>query len=152
MKTLNSIAALALLVAGCFAAPSADARGFASEPPAWAASLRHGDAKCTTAADKARQRAIAQGISPSRMQWLYGRKPFEKIGHVSLVIDGWIVVDNGGLGRNLWGDSICRGNVCTLKDARRGLEESFLESATVAVREEIPQGDWSMHIAASAED
>jgi hypothetical protein len=124
----------------------ASASGFFSSPPAWAAALRSSKAECSKAADQSRLLAIASGISTDRIQWLYGRKPFDREGHVSLVIDGWIVVDNGGLGRNLWNAAICPGNVCSLEDARRGLEESFLESASVAVRSEVAVGDWSVRI------
>ena len=101
-----------------------------------------------TAAGEAKAKALVSGVQPQRMQWLYGRKPFQEVGHVSLVIDGWIVVDNGGLGRNLWGQAICPGNVCTLKEARRGYEESFLEDANLALRQEVAIGDWHGLVAA----
>ncbi len=61
---------------------------------------------------------------------------------MSLVIDGWIVVDNGGLGRNVWGERTCLGDVCSLAEAQRGYDESFLEPATLALREEFAHGAW----------
>jgi hypothetical protein len=142
--TLGAVLSLALV-------GTAGARGLLKEPPAWAAQVKSTRAQCTEAANEARNRALAQGVDPSRMQWLYGKKPFEKVGHVSLVIDGWIVVDNGGLGRNMWGDAICRGNVCTVGEARRGLEQSFLESSSLALREEFAAGEWAVRVAASGE-
>jgi hypothetical protein len=91
-------------------------------------------------------------IDESRMSWLYGRKPFETEGHVSLVIDGWIVVDNGGLGANLWGEPICPGSVCTVKEAKRGYEESFMESATLAVRGDFAPSMWNEKIRVAKAD
>lgn len=129
----------------------ANARELLKNPPAWIAQIKSARAQCTEAANEARNRALAHGISPDRMHWLYGKKPFEKVGHVSLVIDGWIVVDNGGLGRNAWGDAICRSNVCTVKEARRGLDESFIESASLALREEFGAGEWAVRVAASGD-
>lgn len=126
----------------------ASAGGFFKQPPKWMSDLRSMASLCTTAADEAKGKALAKGVEPHRMQWLYGRKPFQEVGHVSLVIDGWIVVDNGGLGRNVWGEPICPGNVCTLKEARRGYEESFLEDANLALRQEVAMGEWRGLVAA----
>lgn len=142
-------AALALLaLAGCSSARM-DAM-FGSELPGWALDVRSDQQRCTDAAAEAKARALAMGIAPERMQWLYGRKPFDAAGHVSLVIDGWIVVDNGGLGRNVWGERICAGDVCSLDEAQRGYDEHFLEPATLALRHEFGQGEWTARIAASA--
>lgn len=137
-RNLCRFAAIVLFAA--VASPAS--AGLFKQPPQWVSELRSMAALCTTAADQARGNALASGIAPQRMQWLYGRKPFRDVGHVSLVIDGWIVVDNGGLGRNVWGDAICPGNICTLKEARRGYEESFLEDSNVALRQEVAMGDW----------
>ena len=145
-RNRNALSFTSRIVAGALllcAAATSNAGGFLRDPPKWVAELRSNDALCTSAADEAKAKAIAMGIAPSRMSWLYGRKPFRDVGHVSLVIDGWMVVDNGGLGRNVWGDQICPGDVCTVKEARRGYDESFLESATLAVRTEVALGDWS---------
>jgi hypothetical protein len=120
---------------------------FGAELPGWTADVRSAKNLCTDAAAEAKSRALAMGIAAERMQWLYGRKPFEQAGHVSLVIDGWIVVDNGGLGANVWGERICLGDVCSLAEARRGYDESFLESASLALRGEFAQGEWSGRIA-----
>lgn len=135
----------ALSLAGCSAARM-DAM-FGAELPGWALDVRSDAQRCTDAAAEAKSRALAMGIAPERMQWLYGRKPFEDAGHVSLVIDGWIVVDNGGLGRNVWGERICAGDVCSLDEARRGYDEHFLEPASLALREEFAQGEWTSRIA-----
>ncbi len=124
--------------------------GLLRSPPEWTAQLRSTQTLCTVAAEEARAKAVKAGISPDRMQWLYGKKPFEQVGHVSLVIDGWIVVDNGGLGRNVWGDTICAGNVCTLDEAQRGLEDSFLESASLAVRDEYGPVEWAERVASAS--
>jgi hypothetical protein len=137
-RNLRRLSAIVLLAA--FASPAS--AGLFKQPPKWVGELRSMAALCTTAAEQARNKALDSGIAPSRMQWLYGRKPFNDVGHVSLVIDGWIVVDNGGLGRNAWGDAICPDNICTLKEARRGYEESFLEDASVALRQEVALGEW----------
>lgn len=142
-KSTSVFARLAIGAVLFATAACANAGGFLKDPPKWVAELRSNDALCTSAADEAKAKALAMGISPSRMSWLYGRKPFREVGHVSLVIDGWMVVDNGGLGRNVWGDAICPGNVCTVKEARRGYDESFMESATLAVRTEVALGEWS---------
>lgn len=147
MKTHRVIGTVLAILIASFACSTATATGYLSKVPAWASALRSSHAQCATAADEARLRAIASGIAPERLQWLYGRKPFDAVGHVSLVIDGWIVVDNGGLGRDLWGAAICSGNVCSLKDAQRGFDESFLESANVAVRTEVGRGEWSTRVA-----
>jgi hypothetical protein len=132
-------------LAGCSAARM-DAM-FGAELPGWALDVRSDLQRCTDAAAEAKSRALAMGIAPERMQWLYGRKPFEQAGHVSLVIDGWIVVDNGGLGRNVWGERICAGDVCSLDEASRGYDEHFLEPASLALREEFAQGEWTSRIA-----
>jgi len=124
---------------------------FGEELPAWTADVRSSKDRCTEAAAEAQTRALAMGIAPERMQWLYGRKPFAEAGHVSLVIDGWIVVDNGGLGRNVWGDRICVGDVCSLVEAQRGYDESFLESASLALRAEFAHGEWVGRIAMNEE-
>jgi hypothetical protein len=136
----NILRLAAVLLLAAVASPAS--AGLFKQPPKWVAELRSMAALCTTAAEQARGNALASGIAPTRMQWLYGRKPFRDVGHVSLVIDGWIVVDNGGLGRNVWGEAICPGNVCTLKEARRGYEESFLEDANLALRQEVAMGEW----------
>lgn len=134
---------------GCAAAPAGGR--FGDDLPGWTADVRSDKQRCTEAADEARTRALAMGIAPERMQWLYGRKPFEDAGHVSLVIDGWIVVDNGGLGRDVWGERICAGDVCSLDEARRGYDESFLEPASLALRTEFAQGEWFGRVAALAD-
>lgn len=146
LRALAGLAATALL-AGCSAA-RVDAM-FGEALPGWALDVRSSQSRCTDAAAEAKARALAIGIAPERMQWLYGRKPFEDAGHVSLVIDGWIVVDNGGLGRNVWGERICAGDVCSLDEAMRGYDEHFLEPAALALREEFAQGEWTARIAAS---
>lgn len=138
----------AAVVLFALVASPAFAGGLFKQPPKWVAELRSAASLCTTAAGEAKAKALVSGVQPQRMQWLYGRKPFQEVGHVSLVIDGWIVVDNGGLGRNLWGQAICPGNVCTLKEARRGYEESFLEDANLALRQEVAIGDWHGLVAA----
>jgi hypothetical protein len=136
------IARVALLLTLAFAASAVQAK----DPPKWAAELRSGKSLCTQAAEEAKAKAIASGIDESRMSWLYGRKPFDDVGHVSLVIDGWIVVDNGGLGANLWGDTICPGSVCTVKEAQRGYDESFMESAALAVKGDFTPSMWKEKI------
>jgi hypothetical protein len=147
MSTLRISRIAALLLLAVAASPAL-AGGLFKQPPKWVAALKSAASLCTTAAGEARAKALLSGVQPQRMQWLYGRKPFQEVGHVSLVIDGWIVVDNGGLGRNLWGQPICPGNVCTLKEARRGYEESFLEDANLALREEVALGEWHGLVAA----
>jgi hypothetical protein len=144
-RRLLRLALAALLPAALGACASS---GMLRAPPDWVAELRSQQNECTAAAAEAKARAIAVGVAPERMQWLYGRKPFADVGHVSLVIDGWIVVDNGGLGRDLWGGSICAYDVCTLDEARRGYDESFLEPATLALRTEFGRGEWGGRIAA----
>lgn len=139
------LAACVSLLGGC-ATAQVNAL-FGEELPSWTADVRSNKDRCTDAAAEAQSRALAMGIAPERMQWLYGRKPFAEVGHVSLVIDGWIVVDNGGLGSNVWGERICLGDVCSLAEAQRGYDESFLEPATLALREEFAQGEWVGRIA-----
>jgi hypothetical protein len=133
--TLRSAAAL-LLALG---AGTAAARDRVAVAKIDGAVLVSSESLCTTAAMEAKRRALAAGIDESRLGWLYGIKPFEEVAHVSLVIDGKLVIDNGGLGRNLWGGAICPDNVCTLKEARRGYDESFIESARLAVRDVWPE-------------
>jgi len=147
-RTARKVRRIAALLLLAFVASPAFAGGLFKQPPKWVADLRSMASLCTTAAGEAKGKALASGVEPQRMQWLYGRKPFQEVGHVSLVIDGWIVVDNGGLGRNVWGDAICPGNVCTLKEARRGYEESFLEDANVALRQDVAFGEWRGLVAA----
>jgi hypothetical protein len=142
-----AVLAASALLAGCSAARM-DAM-FGGELPGWALDVRSTQSRCTDAAAEAKARALAIGIAPERMQWLYGRKPFEEAGHVSLVIDGWIVVDNGGLGRNVWGERICAGDVCSLDEATRGYDEHFLEPASLALRQEFALGEWRSRIASS---
>ncbi len=127
----------------------ASGQGLIKSAPAWALELRSTRSVCTEAAAEAKSLALAQGISTNRLQWLYGKKPFSDVGHVSLVIDGWIVVDNGGLGRDVWGAPICPGQVCTLAEARRGLQDSFLESADLVVRDTFGQDEWAFRVASA---
>ena len=138
---VRRIARVSLLLALAFAG-----NANAADPPSWVAKLRSAKSECTQAAMDAKAKALAAGVEESRMSWLYGRKPFEKIGHVSLVIDGWIVVDNGGLGANLWGGQICPGSVCTVKEVQRGYDESFMESATLAVKADFTPSMWKEKI------
>lgn len=77
---------------------------------------------CVEAAYEARDKALKLGISEDRLEWLLGVKPFTHTGHVSLLVDGKIVVDNGGLGRNLWREPVCPGQVCTISEARRAYD------------------------------
>lgn len=106
---------LTVLIAGCY-----------KQPPEWATGLVSNKRDCVEAALDAKQRAIAIGITEDRMQWIIGNKPYASERHMSLVIDKWIVVDNGGLGVNAWGDTICPGNVCTLEEAERGLVHTIV--------------------------
>ena len=142
ISTTTRVARTALLLALALAAGAVQAK----DPPTWAAELRSGKALCTQAAEEAKRKAIDSGIDESRLSWLYGRKPFEAEGHVSLVVDGWIVVDNGGLGANLWGGAICPNSVCTVKEATRGYDESFVEAATLAVKGDFTPAMWKQKI------
>jgi hypothetical protein len=102
---------------------------------------------CVAAAEEAKASALRAGIALDRLQWLYTRKPFETAGHVVLLIDGRVVVDNGGLGRNLWGDRVCPGNVCTMEEVRRAADEHFVESASLAIRNQFAQSEWRVAVA-----
>lgn len=138
-------AMMLISLSGC--ATSGTSAIFGQDLPRWVHDVRSSKDLCTDAAAEAKAKALAMGIAPDRMSWLYGRKPFEKVGHVSLVIDGWMVVDNGGLGRNVWGERICISDVCTLSEVQRAYEESFIESAALALRVEFGQGEWTGRVA-----
>ena len=99
---------------------------------------------CIEAAYEARTKAKAMGIEDKRLEWFYGTKPFTHTAHVSLLVDGKWVVDNGGLGVNLYNERICPGDVCTLGEARRAYDLWKRAPATTKIPRSVTPMDWNL--------